>query len=234
MRNIQITGMFTLCLLVSGAAAQSEEPAFVTTLNAMEELVSNAIHGPVEDGASSDIAAMLPDLKAATKDVQMIELPSDYADVAADFDQARVALKESMKQFGKAVDASDSVGILMGIIKVHEATSRLDAAQRGICYEAVALHDVIAPIQHRALPDENWNAIRAALPDLKARIDALADAKMPEKHADKADQLAEQARQLEAAWQELSRACEKDDSEAIADAFANVHDHFHGCMELFW
>jgi len=222
-----------LCLLASFAMAQSEKPAFVSTLNVMEGLVSDAMHGPVEDGNSSEIAAMLPDLQAAHQAIQEIELPEDYADVSTDFNQAREALDTGMEHFGKAVKASDSVGVLTSIIEVHEATSRLDAAHRGVCYEVVALHDVIAPIQHRALPDENWDAIRAALPDLKSRIDDLDGATMPKKHADQADKLATQAENLEVAWKELSKACEKDNPEAITDAFATIHDHFHECMELF-
>jgi hypothetical protein len=90
----------------------------------------------------------------------------------------------------------------------------------------------IIPIQHRALPDEDWDAIREALPDLKAKIDDLAGATMPKKHAGQADELAEQAKNLEAAWKELSKVCEADDPEAIADDFATMHDHFHARMGL--
>ena len=111
--------------------------------------------------------------------------------------------------------------------------SRVEAALNGMCYELVALHDAIAPIQHRALPDENWDAIKAALPDLKSRIDALRTAELPAKHAGVKEELMLQVDGLDTAWAELKAACDQDNPKAIATAFGKVHDHFHSCIELF-
>jgi hypothetical protein len=142
-------------------------------------------------------------------------------------------MAQSIEQFGKTVEAKDSAAILAAMLRIHEDMSRVEAAINGMCYELVALHDVIAPIQHRALPDKNWAAIESALPELKLKIDALKTATIPARHSGVRDEFAKQASLLASACQELEAACAKDDAKAIEVSFGSIHDHFHSAIELF-
>jgi hypothetical protein len=231
---MRITTLLLLIVFAATAAfAQTEEPTTPPEVETLGNVVMDAMHGPVETGAAKATAAMLPALRDANMAFQEMKLPETYADVTAEFDKARAHMKEAVSAFSGAVEKADSVAILATMLKVHESMSRVEAALNGMCYELVALHDVIAPIQHRALPDENWDAIKAALPELKARIDALGKAELPAKHAGVKADLDKQVANLNVAWAELETACDKDDPKAIATAFGNIHDHFHSCIELF-
>jgi hypothetical protein len=227
------TLLLSIVFAATAAFGQTEEATTPPEVEALGNVVMDAMHGPVETGDAKATAAMLPELLKANTDLQSMTLSESYADVTADFDKARAHMKDAVSAFSDAVEKSDSVAILATMLKVHESMSRVEAALSGMCYELVALHDVIAPIQHRALPDENWAAIKAALPDLKAHIEALGKAELPAKHAGVKADLDKQVANLNAAWAELKTACDKDDPKAIATAFGTIHDHFHSCIELF-
>lgn len=231
---MRITTLLLLVVFAATAAfAQTEEPTTPPELEKLQDIVMDAMHGPVETGDAKATAAMLPALRDAHTALQEMKLPEAYADVTAEFDKARAHMKEAVSAFSGAVEKSDSADILLTMLKVHESMSRVEAALNGMCYELVALHDAIAPIQHRALPDENWAAIKAALPELKVRIEALGKAELSARHAGVKEDLMKQVANLEAAWAELKTACDKDDSKGMATAFGTMHDHFHSCIELF-
>jgi hypothetical protein len=227
------TLILVIVFAATAAFAQTEEPKTPPEIETLQNVVMDAMHGPVESGDAEGTAESYPALKEANAAVQGMKLPEAYADVAAEFDKARAHMNDAVVAFFGAVEKSDSVAILATMLKVHESMSQVEAALSGMCYELVALHDVIAPIQHRALPDENWAAIKAALPDLKAHIDALGRAELPAKHAAVKVDLDRQVAHLHAAWAELKSACETDEPKAIATAFGKIHDHFHSCIELF-
>jgi len=220
-------------LAVSMALAQTEEPTIPVEMEKLQNVVMDAMHGPVETGDAKATAEMLPALQEASAAFGAMALPEAYADVKVEFDKAKEHMKDAVGAFSEAVDQGDSVAILATMLKVHESMSRVEAALNGMCYELVALHDAIAPIQHRALPDENWDAIKAALPELKARIDALGTAELSARHAGVKEDLMKQVANLKADWTDLKAACDKDDPKAIATAFGRIHDHFHSCIELF-
>jgi hypothetical protein len=234
---MKLLQIITLAALLCASVLHAEEPAAekpaIPEIEALDDVISEAMHGPVETADANGTAALWPNLKKTSDALLAAKLPEAYADVAADFDTARARMNESVVEFGKTVETKDSAAILAAMLRIHEDMSRVEAAVNGMCYELVALHDVIAPIQHRALPDKNWAAIKTALPDLKARIDALKTAKLPTRHAGVSADFTKQADLLETAWSELEAACGKDDTKAIEVAFGNIHDHFHSATELF-
>ena len=90
----------TLLLLIAFAAAtafgQSEKPATPAEVEAMQNLVMDAMHGPVETGDAGATAQAYPALKDANAAFQAMKLPEAYADVAADFDKARAHMNDAM------------------------------------------------------------------------------------------------------------------------------------------
>ena len=218
--------------LVSGTALAGEETEF-PEMEAFDDLMREAMHGPVEDADIDALIKMYPDFAASQKALEGATLPEGYADVAEDYDKALKNVDVGLDQYGEAVEKKDGEEMVDAVLALHHATTRVDAALKGICYEVVELHDAIAPIQHRALPNENWAAIAEACPELEKRIAALKTAEMPAKHADAKDDLVKQADLMEVSLAELEKACAADDPKAIESAFSDLHDHFHSCMELF-
>ena len=199
----------------------------------MQDLVSDVMHGPVENGDTAGVAALYPKMEEVSQTLQHVTLPENMAAVQKDFDRARKELGKAMEVLGMAVGKKDSVAILDAAVGVHHAVSRLDAAASGTCYELVLLHDVIAPIQHRALPDEDWPAIAAAVPELRKRMQDLKEAQLPERSKDLKPKLVANADAMLAATDDLEKACVAEDGKAITEAFGRIHDSFHSCMEMF-
>jgi hypothetical protein len=216
-------------LTASAAADKVDFPA----LEAFETAMQDAMHGPVEEGDARALMATFPDFRKTYLALKDAELPEAFADVAGDYARAMKHMQKAMTDYSEAVEHTDSAAIMAAMLQVHVGFSRLEAALEGICYELVELHEAVAPIQHRALPDEDWAAIKAALPTLRERVAALKEAEVPAMHTAVKDELVFEADQMEKVLVELEAACQADDTAAIETAFGRMHDHFHNCIELF-
>jgi hypothetical protein len=216
-----------------GLMAEEETAPTVSELEDFIDVMHEAMHGPVEEGDTETLAQMIDPFLKANEALQKATLPEAYADVSEDFDRALGVMQLAVDRFDSAVAATDSAAMMNSILEIHTAVSRLEAALTGTCYELVLLHDVIAPIQHRALPDEDWEAICAALPVLGKRIADLKEAELPSRHEALKNKLLKHMEKMETAFLDLESACDPVDPEVIPASFDEVHTQFHHCMELF-
>jgi hypothetical protein len=218
------------CVLVAPAVADKVD---FPELESFETALQDAMHGPVEEGNARALMAVFPDFRKTYLVLKDAPLPEAFSDVAPDYARAMKHMQLAMTDYSQAVENTDSAAVLAAMLAVHVTYARVEAALEGICYELVELHEAIAPIRHRALPNEDWAAIKAALPILTERVMALRTAEVPAMHADVKDDLHAEAEQMEKALAELETACTAGDPKAIEIAFGKVHDHYHSCMELF-
>jgi hypothetical protein len=94
--------------------------------------------------------------------------------------------------------------------------------------EVTAFHDTLAPRWHAEHGAQRTADTCAAIPQLQAQAEAIAKA-MPPAGANPADWSAS-ARQLGDAVAALGAACKASDGAAFEQAFAQVHERFHGVM----
>jgi hypothetical protein len=214
------------------ASARADKVEFPELEN-FETAMQDAMHGPVDEGDAEALMAIFPDFRKTYIALKDAELPETYAGVATDYARAMEYLQEAMTDYSQAVENTDSAAVMEALLEVHVGFSRVEAALEGICNELVELHEAIAPIQHRALPGEDWAAIQAALPALQKRVAALKTAEVPAQHADVQEALQAEAGEMEKILVELEAACAAGDPAAITTTFGKLHDHYHNCIELF-
>jgi hypothetical protein len=86
------------------------------------------------------------------------------------------------------------------------------------------------PLQHKAVPEENAQAIRDSLDHLLALGDSVFIAPMPENWQDIADTLNALRKQFKANGQALKEAAKGQDDKAVLNAFEKYHDSFEAMM----
>jgi len=91
-------------------------------------------------------------------------------------------------------------------------------------------HKVLHPLQHKAVPEENAQAIRDSLDHLLALGDSVFIAPMPENWQDIADTLNALRKQFKANGQALKEAAKGQDDKAVLNAFEKYHDSFEAMM----
>jgi hypothetical protein len=99
----------------------------------------------------------------------------------------------------------------------------------GLPLEVKTFHDALAPRWHAVKGPLRTADTCAAVPELRNDADAIARATPPER-ANPTDWAAG-ARQLGDAITALDAACKANDADQFEQAFAAVHQRFHGVME---
>jgi hypothetical protein len=94
--------------------------------------------------------------------------------------------------------------------------------------EVKSFHDTLAPRWHAEHGPQRMTDTCAAIPQLHAGADAIAAATPP--NAARSADWAANAKQLTDAVAALDATCKASDATAFEQAFAVVHDNFHGVM----
>jgi len=91
-------------VLTCGLAVSVSADDSIPSLVAMQDLVKDAMHGPVEEGDAAGVAALYPKMEEVSQTLQHVTLPEGMADVQKDFDKARQGLGKAVNTLGKAIE----------------------------------------------------------------------------------------------------------------------------------
>lgn len=91
-------------------------------------------------------------------------------------------------------------------------------------------HDVMAKIWHVHYPANDWAAVRADIPTLLAKMEALKKADLPEAYASRAEAFKKKLALLDQAVQALAELAKQEDNEKLKKAVFAMHEAFHGMI----
>jgi len=186
-------------------------------------------------------ANMDGDLKAARDSAQIIitagenlaavQLPEFYDDVRADFESKLPSLTEALTAYGEAA-AQDNDSVLSAALDdVRKSFVDIMVSVSVQIPEVENFHEVLQPLWHRAMPDGDYDAIKAAVPQLKERAGLIVNAELPEKYSFLKPVFDNRAQGLMTAVDQLATACEDGAPELIEEKMTAMHDAYRELSE---
>jgi hypothetical protein len=103
-------------------------------------------------------------------------------------------------------------------------------AKGSLVKEVDSFHELLHPLVHDAFPNNDFGAIRKALPALISSARSLAKAKLPKTMATKRDAYRRESKMLMKQLKELDG--KKMPEEQFGKLFSKMHDTFENIMEL--
>lgn len=180
---------------------------------------------------SGDVAAAKDTLALLFQKLNRIkaaEVPARLAESADKVKSQVDALSTALDELSTTLANPDMTAIdstmLDSYTKVRINFARLGGMLRFKIPELVAFHDmVLHDVWHEAYPNDDFAAIRAAVPDFKAKAAALDNVQWPEALGDQIEVIKGKVIALQNAVSELETACQGNDNEAIKKATEEVH-----------
>lgn len=183
------------------------------------------------DGDMKMLRDSVQTLVDAAGSLAKAELPAFYNDVKADFDVKLQPFSNAVVKFKAAAQTADDSTLTAALDEVRLAFIDIMTAVSIRLPELDQFHEILLPIWHEALPNKDYAAIKAAIPDLKERAQAIVDAKLPEKYSFLAESFNANRNALKMAVDSLGTACETDSAELIEARMTDMHDAYHSLTE---
>ncbi|MEW5923412.1 MAG: hypothetical protein AB1746_05440 [Candidatus Zixiibacteriota bacterium] len=159
------------------------------------------------------------------------ELPAFYDDVKADFEAKIQPFSDAVVKFKAAAQTAGDSVMTAALDEVRIAFIDVMTAVSISLPELEHFHEVLQPLWHEALPNKDYAAIKAAIPDLNERAQAIVNAQLPAKYDFLAESFNANRNALKEAVNQLGTACESDSAQLIEEKMTGMHDAYHALTE---
>ncbi|MFO7368970.1 MAG: hypothetical protein R6X09_01730 [Bacteroidales bacterium] len=133
----------------------------------------------------------------------------------------------------KNLSASLFALILLSITCVSYAQEKIDSSEiTSEVPELFNFHEVIYPMWHNAYPAKDYEALKGFVPQIKASVEAINDAKLPGILREREGDWKTRLNELNAVSKSYYAAAEKNDQEALLDAAEKLHREYEMMMRV--
>jgi hypothetical protein len=244
---ISLSALITMALLsmtiaqdtTQAAAADSSqyisrmERPRIGGLKEFHNVLRSVWHTHIPNGDYKTIREMMPSFQENLKKVMDAEVPDFYQHIKPQYDVARQNLATAVARMDSiARGGSDSL-LALAVEETHSAFEQAARVLAPRMKEIEKFHLVLYPLWHQALPKEDYHAIKAAMPELKAKMDTLITADIPESYQHIKEKIGEKREALKVSVDNLVAVCSSGKDEDIKTKLTEMHRHFMALDGVF-
>jgi hypothetical protein len=161
------------------------------------------------------------------------KLPGILRDRQSKFDAGLAEFRRSVEAYNAAARGSDDQALLDAAETLHAKYEMLARIVRPVLKEMDVFHKVLYVVFHKDLPAKDWSAVRAAAPELKAKAEAVTQAKLSKRLEDRAEAFAKASGELASAAAVLAALGCDVDGAAIEQAVIKLHSRYQELEKIF-
>ena len=231
-RTTLALGLMALAALALPAAAQETESA-VPELAAFHEVIYPIWHTAYPEKDIAMLKSLVPQVNELAEKVFAAKLPGILRDKQAKYDAGLAEFRASVEGYNAAAKGTDDKAMLDAAEVLHAKYEKLVRTLQPVLKEMEDFHKVLYVVYHTDLAAKNWDAVRAAAPDLKAKAEAVTQAKLSTRLQPKADAFAKASGELVKAATVLAGLGAKADGAAVEQAVQNLHSRYQDLEKIF-
>jgi hypothetical protein len=225
-------GLIALAAAAVPAIAQETENA-VPELTAFHEVIYPIWHTAYPDKDIAMLKSLVPQVNELSAKVFAATLPGILRDKQAKYDAGLAEFRMSVEAYNAAAKGSDDKAMLDAAELLHAKYEKLVRILQPVLKEMDDFHKVLYVVFHKDLPDKKWDNIRAAAPELKAKAEAVTQAKLSTRLEPKAEAFKTAAAELVNAASTLAALGPKAKGEAIEQAVLKLHTCYQALEKIF-
>jgi hypothetical protein len=222
--------IFTSCEKKEKTKTQTE----ISELKEMHHYIHPMWHDAYPAKDTKQLKALYPELEQQFDKLQNAPFPEEWEDKKMHWQEGVVQMESTLAEYKSAMDRDDQENLLLAARTLHDNFENLVMIINPPIPELDDFHKTLYHVYHDYLPNEDWENLKAAIPEFEKKVQALQQTKLPRWMAGKEDTFNSACDQLEGAVQKLSALKESDDAEAKAAAVEEVHEAYvklQGSME---
>jgi hypothetical protein len=231
--NRYVAVMLVLVAAAAVPALAQETESAVPELAAFHEVIYPIWHTayPAKDIAM--LKSLVPQVNELAGKVFAAKLPGILRDKQARYDAGLAEFRKSVEAYNAAAKGTDDKALLDAAEVMHAKYEMLVRAIRPVLKEMDEFHKALYVVYHKDLPAKDWASVRAAAPDLKAKADAVTQAKLPARLEAKAEAFAKASGELAKAAGVLAGLGAKADGAAVEQAVLKLHARYQELEKIF-
>ena len=219
---------------ISGFAQRpAETVASVPELDSFHEVIHKIWHEAWPKKDTATLQQLLPEVEKGIASVASAQLPGILMDKKAVWDEGVKKLQNAGADYKAAVAAKDDAKLLAAAEVLHSRFESLMRAIRPVMKELDEFHAVLYMLYHHYLPKNDHANIRKSAADLQQKMEALNEAKLPERLSDKDYDFKVARGLLSQSVQALAQRVQSNDGAAIKEAVEAVHSNYQSLEKIF-
>jgi hypothetical protein len=225
----------TLCVIAAAAAPAftQETESAMPELSAFHEVIYPIWHTAYPEKDIAMLKSLVPQVNELAAKVFAAKLPGILRDKQAKYDAGLAEFRKSVEAYNAAAKGTDDKAMLDAAELLHAKYEALVRTIRPVLAEMDAFHKVLYVVFHTDLPDKKWDNIRAAAPDLKAKAEAVTQAKLSARLEAKKDAFNAAAAGLVEAASALAALGPQADGAALEAAVLKLHTRYQELEKVF-
>ena len=232
--NLRRAWAIALILFAAAVPAFTQETeSSVPELSAFHEVIYPIWHTAYPEKDIAMLKSLVPQVNELAAKVFAAKLPGILREKQAKYDAGLAEFRKSVEAYNAAAKGTDDKAMLDAAEALHAKYEALVRAIRPVLAEMDAFHKVLYVVYHKDLPDKKWDNIRAAAPDLKAKAEAVTQAKLPARLEPKKDAFNAAAAGLVEAATALAALGREADGAAVEAAVLKLHTSYQALEKIF-
>jgi len=183
------------------------------------------------DGEMQAVRDSVPSLYAAGESLLDATLPAFHNDIKAAFDRQRQSLMAGLDTLKAAAQGESDELLSEAVDLVRQEFVKIITLLAPSIAEIDSFHEILQPLWHEATPNQDYDAIKAAIPELKLRAEAIVKSELPEKYKFLEEEFHKKRVALQDAVDELGRVCEANLDDQIEDKMYLMHEAYHDLVD---
>lgn len=226
--------ILALGLLPLRAQEQRDETlAGVPELEAFHEVIYPIWHTAYPEKDIAMLKSLVPQVNELAGKVFAAKLPGILREKQAKYDAGLAEFRKSVEAYNAAAKGSDDKAMLDAAEVLHAKYEMLVRILRPVLKEMDDFHKVLYVVFHTDLPAKDWAAVRAAVPDLKAKAEAVTKATLPTRLQAKSEAFAKASAELAKAAAVLAGLGPQADGAAVEQAVNKLHGRYQDLEKIF-
>lgn len=232
--RLRRTWAIALILAAAAVAAPAQETeSVVPELSAFHEVIYPIWHTAYPEKDIAMLKGLVPQVNELAAKVFAAKLPGILRDKQAKYDAGLAEFRASVEAYNAAAKGADDKALLDAAEALHAKYEALVRILRPVLAEMDAFHKVLYVVYHKDLPDKAWDRVRAAAPDLKAKAEAAAQAKLPARLEAKREAFTAAAAGLVEAASALAALRPEAGGAALEAAVLKLHTAYQALEKVF-
>lgn len=232
-----LSAFFLIAIGAAGLFAQGmpqgEMASSVPELDAFHEVIMPMWHTAYPNKDYAALRKLSKNVQGGVATIANAKLPGILRDKEAVWTSGVAELKAASDAYVRAAAGRDDAALLSAAETLHTKYEGLVRVVRPVLKEMDDFHKVLYAVNHKYLPEKQWDAICGVSADLVAKAEAIARATLPTRLQAKADAFKNASEGLVADARQLVGLCAVRDQTAIEKAVGALHLRYQGLEKVF-
>ena len=224
-----------LCIAIPSGYAQrsAETTPEVPALDSFHEVVFKIWHEAWPEKNTSMLRQLFPEVEKGIDGVASAQLPGILRDKKAAWEEGVKKLQIAGSEYRAAAESNNDSALMASAEKLHSQFEALMRITRPALKELDEFHAVLYMLYHHYLPDHEYENIRSSAVELKQKMTALNEAKLPERLKQKESQFQAARAKLSQSVDALEPAIGSNNEKIVREAVSVVHADYQALNGVF-